>query len=76
MTDLYLTPTRRALLRQVADSHVYRDLDSHEVDRDGYRVDARINELVRAGLVTLHPGDVVWRLTDTGRAALTTGDTP
>lgn len=77
MTDLYLTPTRRALLRDVADGWIRRgriaDIAQDFDARDDTRVTAQIRRLERAGLVTLH--DTTWRLTDTGRAALTNGDT-
>lgn len=80
MTDLFITPTRRALLKDVADGHIHRVAGPYNPDnsidydaRDGSRVTAQMRRLHQAGLVTLH--DTTWRLTDTGRTAVTNGDT-
>lgn len=63
MTDLYLTPHRRALLQEVADEHVVRSAGTgmHLYDhyRPGYdagisrRLNGRVAELEQAGWVML-----------------------
>lgn len=76
MSELHPTPTRLALLRDVAHWHVYRrrgvDYDS-ATDRT---VTARMAELERAGWVELggerELDRLLWRLTPAGRAVLDT----
>jgi hypothetical protein len=73
MSDLYPTPTRLALLREVAAERITRSLGS-SYDRHGFSVTARMIEMRQAGWVVLVDlsGDFqyVWKLTDAGRAVL------
>lgn len=77
-----LTPTKRQLLRDVADGEVWQHADGqsvasiHAINLPGYgtvrRVTSRIADLEQAGLVrvVLVRGDRQWQLTDAGRAAI------
>lgn len=67
--DLYITPTRRALLQDVADGVIERH-DAHDYDATGVRVTARMAELVRAGLAWRTYLNDEWRLTADGESAL------
>lgn len=73
MSDLYPTPTRLALLRDVQAERITRRLGG-SYDANGYSVSARMIELRQAGWVQLVDltGDFqyVWKLTDAGRAVL------
>lgn len=86
-TELHPTPTRLALLRDIADPavEVYRkrDLDSDAIKSYcGFRVvTAMIAEFERAGWVRLGPADHPsiyarrpWELTDLGRQVLAAAD--
>lgn len=74
--DLYPTPTRRDLLREVADERIIRGHGGGSFHRRTHNtVTARIAEMDQAGWVELGPpepgsGARPWRLTDTGRAVL------
>lgn len=74
--DLYLTPTRRALLREVADGNVIRLSGGESVvlqpTRDR-KVTAEVAAMERAGwivLVEMRFGAKRWDLTDAGREQL------
>lgn len=73
---LYPTPTRLALLSEVADGHIVRGHGGGSFHRRTHRtVTARIAEMDQAGWVELgvpEPGSGArpWRLTHTGRALL------
>lgn len=79
MSDLYPTPTRRALLRSVAIGEVWQNSNGESVETVSdvlgvsdpvRRVTAAIAELEGAGwvhLVELKYGARQWQLTDVGR---------
>jgi hypothetical protein len=81
--DLYPTPARLALLRDVDDGKVADDADATpmlDLGADGFaRVADAIWTMKRAGWVELPPGTDepdepgTWRLTDAGRAVLEAG---
>lgn len=77
MGELFLTPTRRALLEAVHEGRVIDSVvdDDHtwlvEAGYPNRKVDARAEEAERAGWVELAAESVpFWRLTDAGRAAM------
>lgn len=77
-SDLFPTPTRLALLREVAAGNVMEvvteETEGHtwllpvEVDEKPRKVCARIDEMLRAGWVI--QDEAFWRITHTGRAVL------
>jgi hypothetical protein len=82
-TDLYPTPYRLGLLRDVADGRVRDDPDCVPMldlgDGESVRVANAVWEMRRAGWVELPPGTDepaerwTWRLTDAGRTVLEAG---
>ena len=83
---LFPTPTRLALLREVASGRVFRDGLGDDYITGGAKVNARIAELDRAGWVELDttPGPLSaphwalphWILTPAGRDLLDSADQP
>jgi len=79
VADLYPTPTRVALLRNVDAGHVVDGI-TDETRGDTWlttsvtKVTARVAELAAAGWVELPDRDHVWRLTPAGRAVLDAAD--
>ncbi len=75
MAELFLTPTRRALLVAVHEERVIEGVeDDHTwLVEEGYpnrKVCARIQEAGRYGWVELLEGTPFWALTKAGRAAM------
>lgn len=68
---LHPTPTRVALLREVAAGHILQPRPGgHSRDMAGKRVTAAIADLAAAGWVERAPGCAVWDVTAAGRAVL------
>lgn len=80
MTGLYPTPTRLALLADVAAGRVFQDIVYDDYIAGGRKVNARIAELKQEGWVELDIPPLVgrelplWLLTDAGRAVLAEAD--
>jgi hypothetical protein len=72
VSELYLTKTRRALMRVMADHMVARDANGTWRDETGRRVEDRVRELHRAGLseTRRRGGRDYAELTDLGRDLL------
>lgn len=74
MIDLYLTRTRRELLRAVGQGRVYRTAGGQILRRsDGginRRADATVREVEAAGWVHISGGAGTYELTDAGRLKL------
>lgn len=76
MADLYPTPTRLALLRQIDAREVWSSLRDDVIRTQfgqGRVVTAAVNEMWRAGWVepVVGPIGTLWTVTDTGRDVLT-----
>lgn len=79
MSDLYPTPTRLDLLRQVDAGHVFKDSIGDSYISAGAKVNARIRELLLAGWVVLGArvrGLLYWEPTPVGRAVLFAAEHP
>jgi hypothetical protein len=77
--DLYPTPTRLALLREVATGEAWQKSTGHtvveQINGRVRNVTVRIAEMQQAGWIVLTPmrfGAKRWDLTDAGTAALAT----
>lgn len=76
MADLFATPTRLDLLREVEAAEVWQQSNGHSIIEQGTRtrkVTAEVAAMERAGwitLVALRFGAKRWDLTDSGRAVL------
>jgi len=72
--SLYPTPTRLALLADVAYGEITRDGDGDSWNARHYKMTSRIEELEQAGWVELASATSdmlpVWRLTDAGTGVL------
>mgnify|MGYP002624149274 CR=1 FL=1 len=77
MADLYPTPTRLALLRDVDAGRVADDTRGDAwltVGRSVARVTARVAALAAAGWIERPDQGAVWQLTPAGRAVLDAAD--